>query len=160
MNQNTQVLPGYIPINKQLVFWSFYWVVWRRRRRACGRGTDVRNQRYEYPRMWDACTPRKDQTQSPCVCFLSFVFLIDVHCYNVIMGAMASQITSLTSVCSAICLMRRSKKTSKLRVTGPCVGNSPVTGEFPAHRTSNAKNVSIWWRHHGRGIWCVWLSWG
>ena len=25
----------------------------------------------------------------------------------------------------------RSKKTSKFRVTGPCVGNSPVTGEFP-----------------------------
>ena len=27
----------------------------------------------------------------------------------------------------------RSKKTSKLRVTGLCAGNSPVTGEFPAH---------------------------
>ena len=27
---------------------------------------------------------------------------------------------------------RRSKKTSKLRVTGLCVGNSPGTGEFPA----------------------------
>ena len=43
---------------------------------------------------------------------------------------------------------RRSKKTSKLRVTGLCEGNSPVTGEFPAQRTSNAENVSIWWRHH------------
>ena len=30
---------------------------------------------------------------------------------------------------------RRSRKTSKLRVTGLCVG-------------SNAENVSIWWRHH------------
>ena len=29
---------------------------------------------------------------------------------------------------------RRSKKKSKLRVTGLCVGNSPVTGEFPAHK--------------------------
>ena len=29
---------------------------------------------------------------------------------------------------------RRSKKTSKLRVTGLCAGNSPVT---------------MWWRHHG-----------
>ena len=27
---------------------------------------------------------------------------------------------------------RKSKKTSKLRVTGMCEGNSPVTGEFPA----------------------------
>ena len=43
---------------------------------------------------------------------------------------------------------RRSKKTSKLRVTGLCVGNSPGTGEFPAQMASYAENVSIWWRHH------------
>ena len=43
---------------------------------------------------------------------------------------------------------RRSKLTSKLRVTGLCVGNSPGTGEFPAQMASNAENVSIWWRHH------------
>ena len=43
---------------------------------------------------------------------------------------------------------RRSKKTSKLRVTGLCEGNSPVTGEFPAQMTSNSENVPIWWRHH------------
>ena len=43
---------------------------------------------------------------------------------------------------------RRSKKTWKLRVTGLCAGNSPVTGEFPAQMASNAENVSIWWRHH------------
>ena len=44
---------------------------------------------------------------------------------------------------------RRSKETSKFRVTGLCAGNSPVTGEFPAQRASYAENVSIWWRHHG-----------
>ena len=43
---------------------------------------------------------------------------------------------------------RRSKNTSKLRVTGICEGNSPVTGEFPAQRASDAENVSIWWRHY------------
>ena len=43
---------------------------------------------------------------------------------------------------------RKSKKTSKLRVTGLCAGNSPVTGEFPTQRASNAENVSIWWRHY------------
>ena len=43
---------------------------------------------------------------------------------------------------------RRSKKTSKLRVTGLCAGNSPGTGEFPAQMASNAENVSIWWSHH------------
>ena len=42
---------------------------------------------------------------------------------------------------------RRSKKTSKLRVTCLCVGNSPGTGEFPAQRASNAEIVSILWRH-------------
>ena len=36
---------------------------------------------------------------------------------------------------------RKSKKTSKLRVTGLCAANSPVTGEFPAQ-------MAIWWRHH------------
>ena len=51
--------------------------------------------------------------------------------------------------CLFNCLFRRiSKKTSKLRVTGLCAGNSPGTGEFPAQRASNAENVSIWWRHH------------
>ena len=43
---------------------------------------------------------------------------------------------------------RKSKKTSKLHVTGLYAGNSPVTGEFPAQMASNAENISIWWRHH------------
>ena len=42
----------------------------------------------------------------------------------------------------------RSKRTSKLRVTGLCAGNSPVAGEFPAQKTNDVENVSIWWRHH------------
>ena len=42
----------------------------------------------------------------------------------------------------------RSNKTSKLRVTGLWAGNSPVTGEFPTQRASNAENISIWLRHH------------
>ena len=50
---------------------------------------------------------------------------------------------------------RRSKKTSKLRVTGLCEGNPPVTGEFPAQMASNAENISTWWRHHvpNRTLW-------
>ena len=42
----------------------------------------------------------------------------------------------------------RSKKTSKLRVTGLCEENSAVTSEFSAQRAGNAENVSIWWRHY------------
>ena len=58
--------------------------------------------------------------------------------------------------CLLNCLFgRRSKKTSKLRVTGLCAGNSPETGGFPAQMDSNAENVSIWWRHHEwHGCWC------
>ena len=44
---------------------------------------------------------------------------------------------------------RRSKKISKLRVTGLCAGNSPGTSKFPAQMASNAENFSILWRHHG-----------
>ena len=33
----------------------------------------------------------------------------------------------------------RSKKTSKFRISGLCAGNSPVTGELSAQRTSNAE---------------------
>ena len=50
---------------------------------------------------------------------------------------------------------RRSKKTSKLRITDLCEGNSPVTGEFPVQWDSNVESVSIWWRHHD--VWCLTL---
>ena len=47
---------------------------------------------------------------------------------------------------------RRSKEASKLRVTCLCDGNSPVTGELPAQRASNAEKFSFhdvmmisWW---------------
>ena len=67
------------------------------------------------------------------------------------MGAMASQITSLAIVYSTVYSRRMSKKTSKLRVTGLCAGNSSATDEFPAQMASDAENVSIWWRHHAVG---------
>ena len=38
---------------------------------------------------------------------------------------------------------RRSKKTSNLRVTGLCDGNSPVTGEYPAQRAVTRKMFSF-----------------
>ena len=55
------------------------------------------------------------------------------------MSAMASQIISLTSVYSTVYSGVNPRKTSKLGVTGLCVGNSSVTGEFPAQRARNAK---------------------
>ena len=67
------------------------------------------------------------------------------------MGAMKSQITSLTIVYSTVYSgADHIKKTSKLRVSDLCEGNSPVTGDFTAQRASNAETVSIWWRHHAK----------
>ena len=66
-----------------------------------------------------------------------------IHYNDVIMGAMTYQITSLTIVYSTVLFRRRSKKTSKLGVTGLCAGNSPVTGEFPAQMAGNAEKAFI-----------------
>ena len=91
-----------------------------------------------------------------------------VHYCDVTMGGMASQITSLTIVYSSVYSRRRSKKTSKLRITGLCAWNSPVTGEFFAQRASNAENVSIWRRHFVVRCFrvvikyvytCLWIRW-
>ena len=65
------------------------------------------------------------------------------------MGTMASQITSLTIVYSAVYSdadQRKHQSSTSLAIAG----NSPGTGEFPAQMASNAANVSIWWRHHGQ----------
>ena len=48
--------------------------------------------------------------------------ILHFHFSDVIMSAMASQIT----------------------------GVSMVIGEFPSQKANNAENVSIWWRHRGR----------
>ena len=62
------------------------------------------------------------------------------HYSDVIMGTMVSQIVSAGLECLFNRLFRhRSKRTSKLRVTGLCEGNSPGTGKFPSQRASNAK---------------------
>ena len=72
------------------------------------------------------------------------------HYSEVIMGAMASQITSLTTVYSTVYSGVDQRKHQSSPVTGLCAGNSPVPGELPAQMASNAENVSIWWRHHDR----------
>ena len=56
------------------------------------------------------------------------------------MSTMASLITSITIVYSIIYSGTDQRKLPrKFRVTDLCAGNSSVTGEFPAQRTSNAK---------------------
>ena len=69
------------------------------------------------------------------------------HYNDVIMGAKASQITSLVIVNSTV-IQAQIKGNTKAPRHWLCEGNSPVTGEFPAQMASNAENISIWWRHH------------
>ena len=65
-----------------------------------------------------------------------------MHYNDIIMGGVSNH---QPHGCSLNRLFRRrSKKTSKLCVTGLFTGNSPVTGVFPTQRASNAENVSIW----------------
>ena len=57
-------------------------------------------------------------------------------------------IAGASIVYSFVCSGEDWKETSKLRVTGLCEGNSPVSGEFPSKRASNAENDFTWWRHN------------
>ena len=57
---------------------------------------------------------------------MATVETIAIHYNDFIMSTVVSQITSLTIVYSIVYPRRRSKKTSKLRVTCLCEGNSPV----------------------------------
>ena len=71
------------------------------------------------------------------------VIALDIHYSDVIMCAMAHQITSLTIVYSNVYSgtdQRKHQISASLAFV--------VTGEFPAQIASNAENVSIWWRHH------------
>ena len=70
---------------------------------------------------------------------------VEFHYNDVIMSAVASQITSLTIVYSGVYSgADQTKHQSFASLAGLCEGNSPVTGEFPAQKASNAENVSIW----------------
>ena len=62
-----------------------------------------------------------------------------VHCSDVIISAMASQITGVLIVCSTLCSGANQTKTSKLRLTGLCEGNPPVNSGFPSQMASNGK---------------------
>ena len=73
------------------------------------------------------------------------------HYSDVKMGALASQITSLTIVYfltyNGGADQRKHQSSASLAfVRG--IHRWTVTGEFPTQRASNVENVSIWWHHH------------
>ena len=71
-----------------------------------------------------------------------------VHHSDVIMGMMASQITSLTMVYSTAfdsgADQRKGQAPRHWHLCGECTGDRWI----PAQMASNPENVSIWWRHH------------
>ena len=76
--------------------------------------------------------------------FIVFSSIFTDHYSDVIMSTMACQIT-VSIVYSTVCSGADQRSP---QISGLCERNSPVTGEFPPQRASNAETVFIWWRHH------------
>ena len=79
------------------------------------------------------------------------------HYDDVIMGTIASQITSLTIVYSTVYSgadQRKHQSSASLALGGEFTG----AGEFPAQMASNAENVSISWRHYAKNSFSIWYS--
>ena len=65
-----------------------------------------------------------------------------IYVSDVIKSAIASQSNHRRLDCVLNWLFRcRSMKSSKIRFTGPCEGNPPVTEGFPSQKRSNTENV-------------------
>ena len=89
---------------------------------------------------WRFIFPRPGRTSielyAKSYCFEPYYSNCPVHCVlpyhygDVIMSVMASQITGVSIVWSAVFFRRRSKKTLKLRVSVHCKGNLLATGGF------------------------------
>ena len=76
-----------------------------------------------------------------------YICVLYIHYGDVIMVAIASQITNLTIVYSTVYSDTHQRKHQSSASLAFVCGNSPGTGEFPAQMASNAQNVSIWWRN-------------
>ena len=71
------------------------------------------------------------------------------HYNDVIMRAMASQITSLRTVYPIVYWGADQRKHQSSASLAFVRRIHRGHGEFPAQRASHAESVSIWWRHHG-----------
>ena len=70
------------------------------------------------------------------------------------MGMVASQITRLMIVYSTIYSLFDANQ--RKHQSSASLAFVQVPGEFPAQIASSPENVSIWWRHHGKG--CEWMN--
>ena len=74
---------------------------------------------------------------------ISTVLLPTIHYSDVIMSAMASQITGVSIVCSLVFFPAQIKENIKAPRHWPCEDNPPVTGGIISQRASNVENASI-----------------
>ena len=89
-------------------------------------------------------------TRVTCIHWLMFIHRdIFEHYYDVIIGAIASQITSLTTVYSTAVYsdadQSKHQSSASLAFVREIHRNRWISH---AQMASNAENVSIWWRHH------------
>ena len=84
---------------------------------------------------------QSSRTDLAYTCSIAVVFIPAFHYSDVIMRVMASQITNFSIVYWAVCSGADKKNVKTL-------WHWPLWGKFPSQRTSNVKNVSIWWRHY------------
>ena len=90
----------------------------------------------------------RDVDDPLCLCYWWVRLPTGIHYGDVIMSAMASQIPSISMVCSTVCSGADQRKYQSSMsssngniyiVTGLLEGNSPVTGEFPSQRPVTRK---------------------
>ena len=73
--------------------------------------------------------------------------LRQVHFSDVIISAMASQTTGVSTVCSAFCSGADQRKHQSFAFTGLCEGNPPVTGGVPSQIAINVTKMCV-------RVWC------
>ena len=81
-----------------------------------------------------------------------------VYYSDVIMSAVASQITSVLTVCSIVCSgtdQRKHQSSTSLVFVG---GNHQWLVNYLPKRASNTENVSLWWRYHVWQFVILWMT--
>ena len=76
------------------------------------------------------------------------LYFFHTHYCDVVMGVIASQITSLAIVHLTVYSDVDQRKHQSSASLAFVRGIHRWPDEFPAQMASNAENVSIWWRHH------------
>ena len=80
---------------------------------------------------------------------LNTISLFLLHHNDVIMSAMACQITGVSIICSTF-FQAQIKESIKALRHWPLWGESTGDQGIPSQRANNAENVSIWWRHYDK----------